>query len=579
MSLNTPAPVQLRRRAGLLVTAVGLAWLVLAGRLIQLQGWQRQEFARRADRQSDVVQEINPRPGDILDAHGRLLATTIRTPSLYLVPIEIPQAWEVAQRLAAVLPVSADDLYARLGENADKHFLWVKRRLTEAEAERVRALNLDEGTWGFREEYQRVYPQGSMAAHVLGLRDIDGIGRGGVEQSCDDQLRGTPGERRLICDARGRVIDVVDDHEHPPRAGQDVALTIDSYIQLFAERALDQLVAESTPRACCAIVMNPRTGDVLAMASRPTFDPNHPEQTPADAWKNRAIADIYEPGSTIKPIIVAYGLGEGDLSPEDSFFGEWGRYRMGPRLLHDHHPYGHLSLTDVLVKSSNIGMAKIGERLTNDGLHAAVSLFGFGRKTGIELPGELAGIVRPLKDWSIYSTGSIPMGHEIAATPLQLITAHAAIANGGELIRPRILKPASDRDTADLRRVVQTTVSREVCEWLIREPMLQVVTRGTGRRGQIAGYDVFGKTGTAQGLSPNGGYVHGQYISSFVCGAPVESPQLIVLVVINQASCIGGETFVGRIAAPVASRILKDALEHLQIPSATSKPSRIASGR
>ncbi|MDX1970452.1 MAG: penicillin-binding protein 2, partial [Planctomycetaceae bacterium] len=379
------------------------------------------------------------------------------------------------------------------------------------------------------------------------------------------ELRGTPGQRRLTRDSRGRVMDVVDDPEHLAHPGRDVVLTLDAVIQLFTERALDELVAEARPEACCAIVLDPNSGDVLGMASRPSFDPNHADNVPDAAWKNRAIADIYEPGSTFKPMIVAYGLDRRMLAVSDQYDCEWGRYRMGRRLLHDHHPYGTLSLTDVLVKSSNIGMAKVGEQMTNAGLHSAAAVFGFGRRTGIELPGELPGILRPLDEWTSYSTGSIPMGHEIAATPLQLITAHAALANGGTLVRPRILKSRPADGPDDLRNLVQTTVSADVARWVVQEPMQQVVTRGTGKRAKIEGYDVFGKTGTAQCLSPNGGYVHGKYISSFVCGAPVQNPRLLVLVVVNQATGSGGEVFGGRIAAPVAAKILRESLLHLRI--------------
>ena len=212
---SVTSPGNLRRRAGLLVTAIGLGWLLLAARLVQLQGWQRQDLEQRANRQRSFVQEITPRPGDIYDAQGRLLATTIKAHSLYVVPVEITDPWNFAQQLAATLNLNADDLFARLGSQADKHFLWVKRRLSETEVERVRALKLPAHRWGFREEYERVYPQGTLAAHVLGLRDIDGVGRGGVEQSCDEQLRGVPGTRRLICDALGRVIDVVDAVDSP----------------------------------------------------------------------------------------------------------------------------------------------------------------------------------------------------------------------------------------------------------------------------------------------------------------------------------------------------------------------------
>ena len=300
------------------------------------------------------------------------------------------------------------------------------------------------------------------------------------------------------------------------------------------------------------------------MASRPTFDPNQTEIASPDSWKNRAIADIYEPGSTFKPFLVSYGLDQGVLHKHDVFDCENGLYRMGRRVLHDHHRYGSLNLTDVQVKSSNIGMAKIGERLTNERLFDAATLFGFGRKTGIELPGELPGILRPLKEWTSYSTGSIPMGHEVATTPLQLIVAHAALANGGQLLRPRIVLPRADDSTAAVRSIAETTVGPETAQWLIEGPMQEVVTRGAGKRARIPGYNVFGKTGTAQCLSPNGGYVHNKYISSFVCGAPVEDPRLLVLVVVNQSS-VGGETFGGKVAAPASANILKQSLVYLRI--------------
>jgi cell division protein FtsI/penicillin-binding protein 2 len=436
--------------------------------------------------------------------------------------------------------------------------------LTVEEVEKVKALGLPSDAWGFRDEYRREYPQGVVAAHVLGLRDIDGVGRGGIEEGMDKILSGEKGRRKLARDSRGRVIEILDDIEHPPVTGQNVQLSLDLVVQLFAERELDAVMAEWKPESCSAIALDPKTGDILAMATRPTFDPNHPEKAAPSEWKNRAIADIYEPGSTFKPFVVSYGLDQNVIHRNDFFDCENGQYRMGRRLLHDHHRYGTLSLTDVLVKSSNIGMAKIGERLTNERLFEAATLFGFGRKTGIELPGELPGILRPLKEWTSYSTGSIPMGHELATTPLQLIAAHAALANGGTLVRPRIVLPQQQDSTAAIRQLSEQTVSADVAKWVIDVPMQEVVTRGTGKRARIPGYNVFGKTGTAQCISPSGGYVHGKYISSFVCGAPVEDPRLLVLVVVNQSS-VGGETFGGKVAAPAAANILKQALVYLRI--------------
>lgn len=550
-------------RARWVVTVIGVVWCVLAGRLMQLQWWQVDQFADRAEQQREFAEEVIARPGDIVDRQGRLVATTVTMRSLYVVPSRISKPWIVANSLAECLDLPADSLFEKLGDR-HRHFHWVKRRLTPVEVERVKDLNLPTGTWGFRDEYRREYPQGVVAAHVLGLRDIDGIGRGGIEAGLDHLLAGVKGKRKLARDSRGRVIEILDDLDSPPLPGQTVQLTLDLVVQLFAERELDALMAEWKPESCSAIVLNPKTGDVIAMATRPTFDPNHPELASPDAWKNRAIADIYEPGSTFKPFVVSYGLDQHILHKTDMFDCEQGEYRMGRRVLHDHHRYGTLSLTDVLVKSSNIGMAKVGERLTNERLCAAANLFGFGRKTGIELPGELPGILRPLSQWTGYSTGSIPMGHELATTPLQLIVAHAALANGGLLLRPRIVMPASGDSTAAVNQISEPTVSPEVARWVVEVPMHEVITRGTGKRAQIPGYRVFGKTGTAQCISPSGGYVHGKYISSFVCGAPVEDPQLLVLVVVNQSS-VGGETFGGKVAAPAAAKILKQSLVYLRI--------------
>ena len=555
-------PLQWRTRW--VVTVIGLGWLVLAGRLIQLQWFQQDQFADKAERQRALIEEISARPGDIVDRQGRLLATTVSTRSLYLVPSRIQSPADVAKALGESLEIPHEYLLQRIADNSQRQFLWVKRRLSDAEVERVRQLNLPKLAWGFRDEYRREYPQGLVAAHVLGLRDIDGNGRGGIEERFDTELRGQHGQRQIARDSRGHVIEILDDELHPARPGRTIRLSIDVVVQLYAERELDQVMSEWKPESCCAVVIDPQNGDVLAMATRPTFDPNHPQDASPQSWKNRAIADIYEPGSTFKPMIVGYGLDRGILQRDDNFHCENGQYRMGRRLLHDHHRYGKLNLTDVLVKSSNIGMAKIGERLENPGLYEAATLFGFGRRTGIQLPGELPGILRPLDEWTSYSTGSIPMGHELATTPLQLITAHAALANGGRLLRPRIVLQDHADAVETLDGMMEAVIGEETARWIVEHPMQEVVTRGTGKKAGIPGYHVFGKTGTAQCLSPDGGYLHGKYISSFVCGAPVESPRLLALVVVNQSS-VGGETFGGRVAAPAAANILRQSLVYLRI--------------
>lgn len=573
---DQPNSIQWRTR--FVVTILGLGWLVLGARLIQLQWIQGEQMSTKAERQRELVEEIAARPGDIVDRQGRLLATTVPCRSLFLVPSLVESPAEVARSLAEPLGLSPETLFEKISNNSRRQFLWIKRRLSDDEVAAVKALALPKNSWGFRNEFRREYPQGVVAAHVLGLRDIDGVGRGGIEERFDKDLRGEDGQRRISRDSRGHVIEIMEDELRPAIPGRTIRLTLDVVMQLFAERELDGVMEEWKPQSCCAIVMDPSNGEVVAMATRPTFDPNQPQLASVESWKNRAIADIYEPGSTFKPMIVGYGLDQKLLHADDMYDCENGQYRMGRRLLHDHHRYGNLSLTDVLVKSSNIGMAKIGERMENDRLHAAATLFGFGRKTGIELPGELSGILRPLHEWTSYSTGSIPMGHEIATTPLQLITAHAALANGGQLIRPRIRLPDSDELLTELVGMKEPTISAETARWVVEHPMQEVVVRGTGQKAKIPGYRVFGKTGTAQCLSPEGGYVHDQYISSFICGAPVESPRFVTLVVVNQSS-VGGETFGGRVAAPAAANILRQALIYLRVSPTEPIPKTVTRGR
>jgi cell division protein FtsI/penicillin-binding protein 2 len=557
------------------VGVVLLSWLVLAGRLVQLQWVSRPQLAQLADRQRSLIESIPARPGEIVDRHGRLLATTVTSRSLYVDPSRIVEPWRFALQVAESLDIDADQLFERISRNRTKRFLWVHRRLDDEQADGIRDLELPQKSWGFREEYLRRYPQGQLAAHLLGLRDIDGKGRGGLEQSLESIICGRNGKRTLVRDARGRVVDVREAVAQAPRHGRTVVLTIDAVVQLYAERELDSVMQDWKPKSACAIVVDPRTCEVLAMASRPAFDPNRPINVPAAAWKNTAISAIYEPGSTFKPFVVAWALEQGVIDAEESFHCENGSYRMGRRILHDHHPYGRLSLTDVLVKSSNIGMAKIGERLTNKELFAAAVRFGFGRKTGIALPGELQGMLRPLKKWNSYSTGSIPMGQEIAVTPLQLISAISVLAGDGVLRIPRLVSKTVDHIDAIPQDVPATSfrptvtspaIKQDIGRWLVADPLVEVVRRGTGTKAQLKDYNVFGKTGTAQKPDPvTGKYSSQLHVSSFFCGAPADDPRVIVLIVADEPA-VGKTHYGGTVAAPAASRLLHKTLLHLRIP-------------
>jgi cell division protein FtsI/penicillin-binding protein 2 len=545
----------------------------LSVRLVQIQYLSRVDFSTIALRQHGRLERLVARPGDILDVHGHPLATSVDSPSVFVNPkaIDAEKRRDVAESLALVLNINAQALLDRLEDHSDRAFLWVKRRVSEDDVRALRDLKWP-ATWvGVQSELRRYYPQGPLASHVVGIRDIDGTARDGIERVFDPVLAGKQGRRVSARDARGKTLAIAENLSFPPQPGASVVLTIDSVIQTFVEERLDRVFDEWKPASATAIVMDPRTGEILALANRPTFDPEDPSAANSDAWVNRAISDSYEPGSTFKPFIVAAALDWEVVTPDDQIDCHNGVYRMGPRLLHSHHHNGVLAVPDVVVRSDNIGMAIIGERMTNAGLHRAVQSFGFGSATGIELPGESTGVVRPLKLWTpFYSTGSVPMGQELSVTPLQLITAFSSLANGGKLLRPRIVRAIVQPDGRsvlmfDQGEVIARPVRDETAHYMVEQVLTGVVERGTGRKAQLAGYSVFGKTGTAQKQSPNGGYQRGHYISSFVAGAPASDPRLVALVVLDDPSK-GPEPFGGKVAAPAVADILQRSLVYLGVP-------------
>jgi len=567
------------RRVRLIGLAISLCGVALGGRLVQLQGFDRVTLSASAAEQRLLRRPIPARPGDILDRRGRLLATSIRVPSLFLVPRNIDEPDAFAAQLAPVLDRNAEELAAEIDRHSDQWFLWLRRRMSDADADRIRELKLPKGTWGLEREYLRRHPQGSLAVHLLGLRDIDGAGRGGIEQAFDDLLSGRNGELVALRDAHGRVIDVRHELGREPVAGRSLVLTIDAMVQHFAEEALDELQSREQPQGSVAVVLDPKTADVLALASRPAFDPQRPEKISDGAWVNRAVAAMLEPGSTVKPLFVAWAMQRGQLKPEETFFCEQGAYRMGSRVLRDIGSHGDLDVAGILAHSSNIGMAKIAERLGNEELFHAAAAFGFGRPTGSGLPGEVAGLLRPLQRWSDYSIGSVPMGQEFAVTPLQLAAAHAAIASDGVLRQPRLLSrvidPVSltaDPDAASEvdGQVSSPVIEPQICRWVREVGMTAVVEEGTGRSAAIPGYRIFGKTGTSQKYDPElGSYSHEKLICSFAGGAPADDPQVIVLVMIDEPR--GPDPGGGRTAAPVVRQILKRTLPYLGVPRSTEK--------
>jgi len=549
-----------RRRLRIVMDGMLLAWTGVAVHLVCMYVAESRRMQTHVHRQQTTVETIRARPGDVLDRNGRLLATSVDTESLYAVPRAIDDLEEFAAKVAPVLNRDAAELTQELEEYSDKGFYWLARRLEPKAAAAIRELDLPRETYGFEREYRRYYPNGALASHILGFRNIDGVGRGGIEQKFDHLLRGRDGQRTLVRDARNRVIHLYEQSDGPVEHGVTVRLTLDLSLQRLVEDQLDRVMQEWEPTGCCAILCDPRAGDILAIGSRPTYNPTDPETFAEDAWMNRAVAWSYEPGSTMKPLIVAWALQQNAISTESRFHGHWGEYRMGSRLLHDSHSFGEMSLAEVLIHSSNIGMAQIGERLTNDGLFTALQQFGFGSQTGLGLPGELKGFVRPLASWDLYSTGSIPMGQELSVTPLQMLVAHATLANRGEFRQPRIVLRAGDhRSTEVAPQVAMPLIDPILSDWLIRNPMRRVLTEGTGQRVNVEGLDLFGKTGTSQVYDPElRAYSNEKTVCSFVCGIPSHNPELVLIVAVDQPT-VGSSHYGSNVAAPAAVRILQQA--------------------
>src|ERR1700722_1537461 len=429
-------PLATKRVHVLVRVAFIWAALILA-RLVQLQVIQHPKFAEMALEQQQKVEEIKAPRGAILDRYGQRLAMSLPAESVVVDPLRVPDLSVAADVLSKVLHLDAGDLLAKLRTSVEdrRGFLWVKRKITRQEAKRLRDLNLE---WiEFRTESQRFYPNRSLAAHVIGSVDFEENGNGGVEQSLNDQLEGHAGELLVTEDVQRRGF--ASKMQDQPQPGQDVRLTIDSRIQFVAEQELAKMVATHHAKSGSLVAMDPRTGDILAMANVPTFDPNEPPKPGAVAAReNLAVSAPFEPGSVYKVITLSSALETTRLRPESMINCGNGSINLFGRIIHDHSRYASLSMADVLARSSNIGAINIGLQVGDKNLFEYIRRFGFGKKTGLPLPGESSGMVRPLRVWQKSSIGSVAMGHEIGVTALQLAQACTVIASGGLLIKPRL---------------------------------------------------------------------------------------------------------------------------------------------
>lgn len=561
-----PLPITDRQRIRCYVAylLLILVFLALLGRLAWIQCLQHDWYVRIAGKlhQDEII--LPARRGMILDRNGRTLAITTEVNSVFADPALIADKDRTASVLTAILGGDVHVLRQKLEKG--KRFAWIQRKVSDACAEAIAKQNLP--GIGFIKEDKRSYPCGMLACHVLGFVDMDNTGREGIELLFDHCLSGTPGSREVERDGRLNHLGGADLGYKPPMHGYSIVLTLDAVIQEIVEQELDAACAQWKPLGASAIVVAPPTGEILAMASRPAYDPNCFGQFPLDSIRNRAITDSYEPGSTFKPFIAASVLDEKLATVDTIYDCHRGAFRIGPRVLHDHHPYDKLTFPEVISKSSNIGMAQMGLALGCDKLYGCVVRHGFGLKTGIELPGEVTGMVRPKEKWTSYSITSVPMGQEVSVTPLQLATAFSAYANGGMLLMPRVVRGVADNSGKRIQKLFPTPVkvrrvcSVEVVQEKIGPILVQVIEEGTGRRAQSRSYQVAGKTGTSQKMEPDGTYSHTRFVGSIVGYAPASDPAICVLVVLDEPH---GEYYGGTVAAPVLGQIIDRVLGYMRV--------------
>jgi cell division protein FtsI (penicillin-binding protein 3) len=540
---------------------VAFWFLAICIRLVWLQVVDYGDFAQRAARQQQRSIEVAPVRGNIYDRNGNELAMTVSVDSVFAVPAEVTDIHAVSATLGRVLHSDPQEIENRM--HSSRAFAWVARKVDASSSARIRALNL-KGIY-FQKESKRFYPKRELAAQVLGYVGVDDEGLGGVERQFDSKLTGKPGKMLISMDAKrhwfGRV-------EKDPEPGENVVLTIDEKIQYIADHELAGAMADSHAEAGTIVVQNPHTGEILALANSPGFNPNAFNTADPNSRKNRAVSDIYEPGSTFKIVTLAAALEEKLTNPDEVVDCQMGSIVVNGRLIHDHKPYGALTVAQILQNSSDVGAIKIALRLGEERFDRYIRAFGFGSQTGIELPGETRGLTKPASRWSKVSIGAISMGQEIGVSPLQLISMASTIANDGVSVAPRIVAGVTPpRSTPQLiafhpvvgRRVISTMTAAQM-----KRMMEGVVLRGTGVKAILDGYSSAGKTGTAQKTDPaTGRYSKSHYIASFTGFAPVNNPVVTVLVVLDSPA---GPHEGGPVAAPVFSRVTQQVLGYLNVP-------------
>ena len=551
-----------------LLLLVIAAFLALAGRCFYLQYFKNERYVGVCLKQQEGLVSLKPQRGVILDCRGRVLAASNKIYTVFAEPRTINDPKTTSTDLAPILDMGAHEICKLITEGRNPGFVKIKAGADPREcsdASRIYGI-------GVQSDWLRVYPMGHIAAHVVGFTSADNRGLGGIELQYDKELIGSPAQEVFLADVYRRPIrpkeqnGVLSD-------GVGIILTIDATIQKFARDALVEQYKNYRAESAVAIVVEPKSGAILALVSLPDFDPTDARSTDPNNFLNHAITDEFEPGSIIKPVAAALALDAGVVNKVEKIFCENGSYygKGFGRIGEYREGFGDLTVREILINSSNIGMAKIGQRLGRDKLHEGLTLFGFGKKGGIDLPGEADGLLRPAGEWTGYSVTRIPFGQEISVTAIQLVRAFCILANGGRLVRPYLVKAMVGSD-GRIIKVKQPTppvgyvVRPEVARWIITEAMVGVVNEGTGKRAKLEKWQVFGKTGTANiARHDQQGYSEDDYIASFVAGAPAEDPAVIVLVAVRRPSKRLGKGYTGGVvASPVAAEIIEKTLTYLE---------------
>src|ERR1700704_4374723 len=559
-----------RIRCALVCLGFTVLFSTFSFRLVYLQMIKHDEYAGLAAEKHVYKQAIFAERGAILDANNEVLA--------HNTPVEtvVADATHLNNR-DALIPLLRDALQIPAGELAeklegDRRYIVLKREVPVAVAtalrEKLRAQNL-RGIY-FERDSTRIYPNGTMLCHVIGFTDFEHRGIQGVESSMEEYLHGQDGYRFIEHNRAGQEMVLYRGQERTPRNGYQVHLTVDLNLQNIVENEIDAAMREYRPQKATIILMRPHTGEILAMANRPAFDLNDRSDAKPEQMKNRAIIDMMEPGSTFKIVSAAAALNERKVRPDTTIFCENGLWNFGGRPPHDHQAYRELSVQDILIKSSNIGAAKLAISVGEQKFYEYIRRFGFGERTGIELPGEISGVIRPPQSWSKISITRIPMGHEVGVTPLQMTVAMATIANGGKLVTPRIVKSITSQDGKTVSTfsptVLRQVISPETAAQVGNALRGVVSDRGTAAAAAVPGFTISGKTGTAQKVDPKGGYEHGKYVVSFTGYLPSDHPEFVGLVVLDDAHTTKPElNYGGLVAGPIFSRIAEKAARYLDL--------------